>query len=478
MTALWTSTDVAAAIGGKTSGDWDADGVSIDSRTVSVGDFFVALQGPRFDGHDFFSEALDRGASAAMVSNLSEIRKESVSEGRLVFVDDTMDGLNALARAARERSSARVAAITGSVGKTTTKEALALVLSRQNKTHATSGNLNNHWGVPVSLARMPLDAAFGVFELGMNHAGEIEPLSKLVRPHVALITAIEAVHLEYFSSVAEIATAKAEIFRGLETGGIAILPVNNPYHEILSEAAETAGVKTVVGFGTDRSAVYRLIAWTVTETGTRVAADVDGRRIVFEIGLRGKHMALNSLAVLATVSAMDGDIERAAGDLYDMTAPKGRGQRSVVETDSGSFILIDESYNASPVSMAAMIDSLAATRRKGRIVLALGDMLELGPDAAKFHVDLAVPITTAGVDAVWAAGPLMAHLCDALPPGIDTHYTSTAEELTGHLIASIKPNDIIAVKGSFGSKMSIVVDALQDLGHRSSKTSKSVVNGE
>ena len=478
MTALWTSVDVAVATGGKTSGEWDADGISINSRTVSVGDLFIALQGPRFDGHDFFNEALDRGASAAMVSNVADISKENVSEDRLVFVDDTLDGLNALARAARERAPARIAAITGSVGKTTTKEALAFVLNRQCTTHATDGNLNNHWGVPVSLARMPSDTAFGVFELGMNHAGEIEPLSKLVRTHVALITAIEAVHLEHFSSVADIALAKAEIFKGMEPDGIAILPVDNPYYEILSDAAGHAGVKTIVGFGTDRGAAYRLIAWTVTETGTRVAADINGRRIVFEIGLRGKHMALNSLAVLAAVSAMDGDIERAAGDLYDMSAPKGRGQRSVIELDAGSFVLIDESYNASPVSMAAMIYSLAATQRSGRIVLALGDMLELGPDAPSLHTDLAVPITSAGVDAVWAAGPLMAHLSDALPSSIETHHAGTSKDLADQLAASVRPNDIVAVKGSFGSKMSVVVDALQDLGNQSSKTSKSVVNGD
>ena len=478
MTALWTCQDVATATDGHTSGEWDADGLSIDSRAVSVGDLFVALKGPRFDGHDFVAEALDYGAAAAMVSTQPEGRLDTIGEDRLIFVDDTLKGLNALGAAARARSPAKVAAVTGSVGKTTTKEALALVLSQQGKTHATSGNLNNHWGAPLSLARMPVDTTFGVFELGMNHAGEIAPLSQLVRPHVALITAVEAVHLEHFSSVAGIAKAKAEIFVGIEKGGRAVLPVDSPYLEILHDAARDAGVTSIIGFGTDRSAAFRLIAWTVTETGTRVAADVDGRRIVFEIGLRGKHMALNSLAVLATVSALGGDAERAAGDLYDMSAPMGRGKRSVIDIGSGFFVLIDESYNASSVSVAAMIDSLAASRRSGRLVLALGDMLELGDDAEGLHADLATPIVNAGIDAVWTAGPLMAHLHHALPTTIETHHAKTSQDLAEQIASAVRSDDIVAVKGSFGSKMNVVVDALKNLGRHPEQAPPSVVNGE
>ncbi len=478
MTALWSCQDVSAATGGRSSGTWDADGISIDSRSVSVGDLFVALQGPRFDGHDFVVEALDRGASGAMVSKIPADGKGTVSEDRLIIVDDTLEGLQALAAAARTRSSARFAAVTGSVGKTTTKDALALVLGRQGETHATTGNLNNHWGAPLSLARMPQQADYGVFELGMNHAGEIEPLSKLIRPHVALITAVEAVHLEHFKSVEDIARAKAEIFAGLESGGTAIVPVDNPYFDLLAEAARSSDDVQVISFGTDRSAAYRLIAWTVTETGTRVAADVDGRRIVYEIGLRGKHQAHNSLAVLAAVSVLGGDIERAAGDLYDMRPLKGRGARSVVTLKDGSFVLIDESYNASPASVTALIDSLSATRRTGRFIIALGDMLELGDDAPSFHASLAGPIGDAGIDAVYTAGPLMAHLHKALPDEVETHHVNDSEAIAKRLIRDVKAGDTIAVKGSLGSKMSIVVDALLKLGESTTHSSQFVVNGE
>ena len=478
MTALWTSKDVAAATGGQSPGDWDADGVCINSRSVSVGDLFIALEGPRFDGHNFVVKALEHGASAAMVSCIPSNGKQTVNEDRLVIVNNTLEGLRALGSAARARTPARIAAVTGSVGKTTTKETLALCLGRQGATHATAGNLNNHWGAPLSLSRMPADTHFGVLELGMNHAGEIAPLSRLVRPNVAIITAIEAVHLEFFSSVTEIADAKAEIFYGLEPEGTAIIPADSPFYDRLADAARNAGAADIVGFGTDRSAAYRLIAWTVTETGTRIAADINGRRIVFEIGLRGKHMALNSLAVLAAVSVLGGDAEKAAGDLYDMTAPKGRGARSVISLGSGSFALIDESYNASPASVMALIESLATSRRNGQLILALGDMLELGTDSKSLHADLAIPIAAAGVDAVYTAGTLMAHLHDALPGEVERIHADDSEALALLLANAVKPGDIIAVKGSFGSQMNAVVDALKGLCDRDAIAVQNVVNGD
>ncbi len=463
MTALWTSDAIVSATGGKTSGNWDVDGIAIDSRAVEVGDLFIAVVGPKFNGHDFVIEALERGASAAIVSEIPDGSKQTVNEDRLLIVDDTTDALNALAVAARERMGGKVVAITGSVGKTTTKEALALTLSRQGRTHATTGNLNNHWGVPLSLARMPADTEFGVFELGMNHAGEITPLTKLVRPHVAVITTVEAVHLEFFDSVAGIADAKAEIFLGLEPGGIAVIPSDNPHNERLTRAANAADVASIVSFGTDNSAAYGLIAWSVSEAGTRVAADIGGRRLVYDIGMVGKHMALNSLAVLAAVEALGGDIAQAAGDLNDVTPPPGRGARSIIQTQDGAIDLIDESYNASPASVAALVDALNATRKRSRVVLVLGDMLELGDKTPELHADLATPIAAAGIDSVFTAGPAMKHLHDALPKHQASGHANTSAEIAPLVVSAVQSGDVIAVKGSFGSKMSVVVKALKDL---------------
>lgn len=474
MTPFWTNAEVATATDGRVSGEWDADGVSIDSRAVSVGDLFVAVEGPKFDGHDFVIEALERGASSAIVSRIPTDGKQTVNEDRLVVVDDTTVALQALARAARSRINGRVAAVTGSVGKTTTKEALTLALSRQGSTHATTGNLNNHWGVPLSLSRMPSETNYAVLELGMNHAGEIEPLSKMVRPHVAVVTTVEAVHLEFFSSVADIAGAKAEIFSGLEFGGVAIIPADNSHYDRLARAASAASAAQIVSFGTDNSAAYRLIAWSVSEVGTRIAADVNGKRLVYDIGMMGKHMALNSLAVLATVDALGGDIEQAAGDLNDMTPPAGRGARSVVALSAGSFDLIDESYNASPASIAALAEALNATRKRGRVILALGDMLELGAKSDALHADLATPIATDGIDCVFTAGPAMRHLHNALPSQQATAHAADAEELAPLITEFVEPGDVIAVKGSFGSRMSVVVDALKEL----SRNAQSAVNGD
>ncbi|MBT4740323.1 MAG: UDP-N-acetylmuramoyl-tripeptide--D-alanyl-D-alanine ligase [Rhodospirillaceae bacterium] len=473
MTALWTSAEVAAATGGKASGEWDADGVCIDSRAVSIGDLFVAVEGPKFDGHDFVVEALERGASSAIVTRIPTDGKQTVNEDRLVLVDDTMVALQALARAARARIKGRVAAVTGSVGKTTTKEALTLTLSRQGLAHATTGNLNNHWGVPLSLSRMPQDTDYAVLELGMNHAGEIEPLSKMVRPNVAVITTVEAVHLEFFSSVTDIANAKAEIFTGLESGGIAIIPADNSHYDHLAQAAATAGAEQIVSFGTDNGAAYRLIAWSVSDVGTRIAADVNGKRLVYDIGMMGKHMALNSLAVLATVDALGGDVEQAAGDLNDMTPPTGRGARSTIAIANGSFDLIDESYNASPASIAALAGALNATRKRGRVILALGDMLELGDRSDALHADLATPIATDGIDCVFTAGPAMRHLHGALPSDQSTAHAASAAELVPLITNFVEPGDVVAVKGSFGSHMSVVVDALKELGRHT----QSAVNG-
>jgi len=477
MTALWTSSDIAAATGGKAAGQWAVDGVSIDSRTVVEGDLFIALEGPRFDGHAFVGAARSQGAAAAMVAASADLSGQNIDDALIIAVDSTMAALTDLAAAGRARIDGRVVAVTGSVGKTTTKEALALVLGRQGRCHATLGNLNNHWGAPLTLARMPADTEYAVIELGMNHAGEIEPLSRLARPHVALITAVEAVHLEFFDSVAGIADAKAEIFAGLSAGGTAVIPGDNAYRDRLLAAARASGAEHIVTFGTERDCAYRLIAWSTTESGTRIAADVNGRRVVFDIGLSGKHMALNSLAVLAAIDALGADSEQAAADLTDMTAPRGRGARSVVAIPGGSIVLVDESYNASPASVGAMMSALATVPRTGRLIVALGDMLELGASATDLHRDVSVSVAAAGADLVFTAGPLMKHLHDALPSAQRGGHAATSTEIAAQVTAAVRPGDVVAVKGSFGSKMSVVVDALTHLSAETTDAAPSVVNG-
>ncbi|MFL2771393.1 MAG: UDP-N-acetylmuramoyl-tripeptide--D-alanyl-D-alanine ligase [Rhodospirillaceae bacterium] len=463
MKALWTSEEIASACHGAISGTWDVDGICIDSRTVALGDLFIALKGPTYDGHDFFVEALERGASAAMVTRIPKSAEQLVNSERLVIVEDTYRELATLANASRARTEAQVCAVTGSVGKTTTKEALALTLGRQGLVHSTIGNLNNHVGAPLSVARMPKNTDFGVFELGMSHAGELTPLSRLVRPHVAVITAIEAVHMEFFESIADIANAKAEIFAGLQSNGTAILPADSPHYERLSEVAKASGAKTVVGFGSHKRAAYRLTDWSITETGTYVSADIDGRHIAYEIGLRGEHMALNSLAVLAAVTALGGNADKAANDLSHMTPLKGRGCINLVNLPTGSFVLIDESYNASPISITALVSTLSATPRTGRLILALGDMLELGQDTNTLHSDLAIPIESGGIDLVLTTGSNMAHLNRVLSTNVEKYHTANSEALADLIISVVRAGDIVAVKGSLGSCMNVVVNALNGL---------------
>jgi len=463
MTALWTSKEIAKACQGTISGNWDVDGICIDSRTVASGDLFIALKGPKYDGHDFFVEAIESGASAAMVTHIPKSAEQSVNNEQLVIVEDTFKGLATLANAGRNRTEAQVCAVTGSVGKTTTKEAIALTLGRQGFLHSTVGNLNNHVGAPLSVARMPKNAEFGIFELGMSHAGELAPLSRIVRPHVAVITAVEAVHMEFFESVADIANAKAEIFAGLQYNGTAILPADSPHYERLTEAAQASGARTVVSFGSHKRASYRLTEWSITETGTHVSADIDGRHIAYEIGLRGEHMALNSLAVLAAAKALGGNTDKAADDLSHMTPLKGRGCVNQVNLHTGSFLLIDESYNASPISVIALVKTLSATPRTGRLILALGDMLELGQNAKTLHADLAVPIESGSVDLVFTTGPNMAHLNRVLSSNVEKHHAANSEALADLIISVVRAGDIVAVKGSLGSCMNVVVNALNAL---------------
>ncbi|HEU0070541.1 MAG TPA: UDP-N-acetylmuramoylalanyl-D-glutamyl-2,6-diaminopimelate--D-alanyl-D-alanine ligase [Alphaproteobacteria bacterium] len=458
MTVLWTAKDAAAATHGAATGDWTAQGVSIDSRSVAAGDLFVAIKGPNFDGHAFVADALAKGAAAAVVSQRPAGATDATP---LLIVKEPLAALEDLGRAARARVMGRIVAVTGSVGKTSTKEALKLVLSAQGLTHASEGSLNNHWGVPLSLSRLPQDARFGVFELGMNHAGELTPLSQMVRPHVAIITTIEAVHLEFFASVHDIATAKAEIFTGLVPGGIAVLNQDNDYFAYLAREAVAKGA-TVVAFGSAKGAWAQLLSYEPSAEGGRIAAEIGGKRLNFTVGAPGRHWALNSLAVLAAAVHLGADLEQAAATLANLSAPKGRGARHQIAIPDGAngigaFTLIDESYNASPAALRATLAVLAGM--KGRKIAVLGDMLELGSDSAAIHAGLA-PDVAAAADLVCTAGRDMGALYEALPREKRAGHAAKAEDLLPLVRQLIRPGDAVMVKGSHGSRMGLIVDAL------------------
>ncbi len=458
--SLWTSAEAERATGGHATVAWSASGVSIDSRTVAPGDLFVAIAGPNFDGHSFVADALKKGAAAAVVSR----RPDGVAENApLLIVADPFKALQDLARASRARSQARIVAVTGSVGKTGTKEALRFVLSAQGLTHASEGSLNNHWGVPLSLSRMPRETAFGIFELGMNHAGEISPLTQLVRPHVAIITTVEAVHLEFFKSVEDIAAAKAEIFEGLTEGGVAVLNQDNIHFGFLTRQALAHSVARVVGFGVSPGAWARLVSYRQLNGGGQITAEIAGKPLTYRLGLPGRHLALNSLAVLAAVFHLGGDVTAAAALFADLAPPKGRGARySLTLPGSGHYILIDESYNASPPAMRAAFTVLAGIEPgpDGRRIAILGDMLELGPQSGVIHRDLAQDLVATGIDLVFTSGANMAHLASALPKAVQAGHAARAEEILPLVLGSIRPGDVVMVKGSHGSRMGLIVEAL------------------
>ena len=460
---LWTVAEAAAATNGHGQGNWSASGVSTDSRAVQKGDLFVAIKGPNFNGHRFAVDALERGAAALM---LHERPNDLVADAPVLMVGNTRTGLEALGVAARERTRAKITAVTGSVGKTGTKEALLHVLTRIAPAYASKGNLNNHLGVPLSLSRMPVDITYGIFELGMNHGGEITPLSRMVNPHVAIITNVEPVHLEYFESLSEIAQAKAEIFVGIRPGGVAILNRDNAYFSYLETAAKNAGVSRVISFGAHEAADVRLVELAQHSNCNCIFADIDGQAVTYKIGAPGRHWAVNSLAILATVKVLSGDLGLAALAMADISPTAGRGKRHRVKFGDGSLLVIDESYNASPAAVAAAIETLgiADNNKVGRRIAVLGDMLELGPDSPGLHADLAPLLASAGVDLVFACGPCMANLFEALPEYMQGHYEATSTNLQPKVVAAVEAGDTVLVKGSLGIAMAPIVEALLELG--------------
>lgn len=462
MSALWTLDAMAAAMRADRAGALPAEvpGISIDSRTLGKGDAFFAIQGENRDGHDFVDSALKAGAALAVVASS---QRERFPGAPLLVVHDVLEALRDLGRAARARLSAKVIAVTGSVGKTGTKEALRLALSADGETHASVASYNNHWGVPLSLSRCPENVKYAVFEIGMNHAGEITPLTKLVRPHVAIVTGIEPVHLEYFGSLEKIADAKAEIFAGVEPGGAAVLNRDNAQFARLAAAAEAAGIKHVVSFGEHKNADARLSRLSLQADTSTVEASILGQPVTYKLGAPGRHLVINSLAVLAAVSLAGADLALAALALNNLRPASGRGARAVLTAPGGNALLIDESYNANPASMRAAIALLgqAPVGKRGRRIAVLGDMLELGPPGAELHRALVDAIEAAGIDLVFCSGPLMRALWEALPSRARGGYAETAVGLEPAVLGAIRAGDAIMVKGSLGSKMGPIVKALE-----------------
>jgi UDP-N-acetylmuramoyl-tripeptide--D-alanyl-D-alanine ligase len=464
MTApLWTLADLVAATGGRIVGrpDTAITGVSIDSRTIAEAEAFFAVRGDSRDGHEFVAAALARAAGVCVVAE--ERLAELPADGRYLVVADVLEALRGTARAARARTRARIVAITGSVGKTSTKEALRHVLSVQGRTHASVASYNNHWGVPLTLARMPADSDWGIVEIGMNHAGEITPLVALVRPDVAVVTTIAPVHLEYFADLAAIAEAKAEIFSGIEPGGTAVIDGDIAETALLARRARERGV-AVVRFGRGEDCEARLLQMHLQAECSTVMASIGGRSITYKIGAPGRHVVKNSLAVLAVADLVGADLARAGLALAEAAAPKGRGARHLLHLGHGEAILIDESYNANPASMRAAIDLLgqADVGLKGRRIAVLGDMLELGTRGERLHAELVEALTAARVDRCYLAGPLMHALWLELPPEMQGGWAPNSRELEASVIAAVQPDDAIMIKGSNSSRMMPIVDALKN----------------
>ncbi len=470
MTALWTAADATAATQGRSTTDWQAGGVSIDTRTLQPGDLFVALKDIR-DGHDFVAQALAKGAAAAMVSHVPE---GVAADAPLLIVDDVLAALGRLGCAARARTRARVIGVTGSVGKTSTKEMLRVMLSGQGRVHAAEASYNNHWGVPLTLARMPVDTDFAVIEIGMNHPGEIAPLARMADLDVALITTVAAAHLEAFASLDGIATEKAAIMDGLRPGGTAVLPADLPVSPTLLAKAAKVGAKTLT-FGAAATADYRLTSVKICDSATVAQATRQGTPTLFKVLSPGRHFVANGLGALAVADALGLDPMIAASDLGRWQPPPGRGAREHITLDiveETTFDLIDDAFNANPASMAAALDVLIAAQPKdgtgrvgrGRRIAILGDMLELGPTEIDLHKAIAQHPGLDAIDIIHCVGPRMRMLWYDLPRSQRGEWAETATQLTGKARSLVDAGDVVLVKGSKGIKVSLIVDALRKLG--------------
>jgi len=452
MSVLWTAEDIWSVLGVRAAPGIAATGVSIDSRTLAPGDLFVALVTESGDGHRFVADAFARGAAAALV-------RDAVDDPRAIRVPDTLAALNDLARHARARSRARVVAITGSVGKTTTKEMLRTILSAQGRTHAAVASYNNQWGVPLTLARMPRDTEYAVIEIGMNQPGEILPLARLARPHVALITSVEKVHVGHLGSLEAVADEKAQLLRGLEENGIAVLPRDCAMLSRLVSAARDVRVTT---FGTTQMADSRLLEAEGDAEGNDIVARIDGEAVAFRLPAPGAHMAINAVAALAGAHALGAKVAEGARALAGFAALSGRGLRQRVTISGGSILLLDESYNASGPSMRAALAVLKAQPARRRIAV-LGDMRELGEFAEDEHVALRDPVEDAA-DVLFACGPHMRALYDAVDEDVRGAYAEASEGLIPFIVASLADGDAVLVKGSLGTRMKPIVDAIRAMG--------------
>ena len=455
---LWLAEDAADATGGQLRGadSWIATGVSIDTRTLEPGDLFVALADQR-DGHEFVADAFAKGACAAVVSDPSRVQ----GAGNLLVVADVLMALGQLGSSARDRCAGKRIAVTGSVGKTSTKEVIAACLRAQAPTHASAKSYNNHWGVPLTMARMAPSSRFGVFEIGMNHRGEISPLAHFVNPHVALITTIAPAHIEALGSLENIAEEKADIYSGLTADGVAIVPNEAPEALVLLNRAQERA-RTVIRFGRDAACEARLLKFDMHDDHAIAEADILGRQIRYRIGAPGAHWALNSVAALAATDVAGGDLHAAAHALADFAAPAGRGQAVTVDGPFGLFTLLDDAYNANPASMEAAFRTLGARKPAdgGRRIAALGDMLELGADELRYHAGLAATLADCA-DLVFCAGPRMKALWDVLPASRRGGYAESAEDLAPALKDALRAGDVVLIKGSNGSRMHRVVDILK-----------------
>ncbi len=463
MSLLWTSEALVAAMSGRPVGSMPqgVTGISIDTRTLQPGEAFFAIKGDRFDGHDFATAAIKAGAALLVVAE-SKLPALGRLGTPMIVVPDVMAALEMAGVAARARSKARVIAVTGSAGKTTTKEMLRTALSAVGRVHASDKSFNNHWGVPLTLSRLPADADYAVFEVGMNHAGEISQLIRQVRPHIAIVTMIAAAHLGNFKSLDDIAHAKAEIFEGVVKGGHALINRDDQRWKLLDKAARDAGIVNVWGFGQHARATFRLVRSELGPDFSDVVARLAGEEIELRLGAPGRHMVQNTLAVLGAAYLAGADMKKASAALSGVRAEKGRGQRHVLTRAGGTVTVIDESYNANPASMRAAIEMLAgvAPEGEGRRIAVLGDMLELGDHSQKLHAGLAEAVEAAGVDLALLAGPEMLALKAKLEGKVAVEHFENAGALGDRLTADVRAGDVIMVKSSNGMGFSKVVDAL------------------